>query len=260
MRWRGDPGCCAWSISIPNHFGRDARGRDGCPGFPARVLASPGVLEGWGWLHLGVPWCWQGPLPDGGMCIKAHAAVCLCWVASNPVLPQCGAPRSHPGPGRKEMTPERAWRWWCRTCGAWGGGLCIPVPVVVGHGAITQMQWGELCPLCGHLLRETPISVPPFAPPHPTPSQGLCFNAAPQDGDGEQQLPAALPHPAASRDRHTSHHAFGARPTAQCGTPVGHCSPTDLSCRGRSPRCHQRCTAQSDPTAAALRSLGSRDP
>lgn len=148
---------------------------------------------------------WESPGAGTALCQMEECALRLTLLfvcagfASNLVLPQRRAARSHPGPGRKATTPrESVGGGAAGPAVLAGGGAELCILVLVGHGAIRGVQWGERCPLCGHRLSGTPVSLPPFAPPHPAPSQGLCFNAAPQDGDGEQRLPAAFPRPGSS--------------------------------------------------------------
>lgn len=84
---------------------------------------------------------------------------------------------------------------------------------------------GQRCaPPCGHLLRGTHISGPPFAPPTPNPISGpLLQRCTPgQDGDSEQLLPTAPPH---CRSPPCAVGAHPTLPSSSTGTHRGAAAP-----------------------------------
>lgn len=84
---------------------------------------------------------------------------------------------------------------------------------------------GQRCaPPCGHLLRGTHISGPPFAPPTPNPVSGpLLQRCTPgQDGDSEQLLPTAPPH---CRSPPCAVGAHPTLPSSSTGTHRGAAAP-----------------------------------
>lgn len=261
---KGRPGALRLEHLHPKALWKGCRRREGTAARDSPLVFSP--LQGC-WRD-GGGYIWESPGAGTALCQMeeralrltlpfVRAGLLLSWFYPN--AEHCAAVWVLAGERRP---PERAlgWWWWCRTCGAWGDGLHTPLFVVVGHGVIMRMQWGSAAPPHVGICSVVPTSLGlPLHPLHPTPSPGLCFNAAPQGRMGTASscsplplLTAAAPPVLLERTPHCPPAALG---------PIGALlPPPGGSCRGGRSQCHLCCTAQSDPIAAALRWLGSRDP